>query len=338
MNHLRKLFFIAFALTLVGAFAAVQAPSAQAQAAAPFRIYLAFEDGPTQWYTPGILDILAQYNAKATFFINGYQIEGREEILQRTIREGHALANHLWEEPGFYTGSPDERIIAAYLRTETAMREALGDALPIYDAQPKLFRHPGGSAAPLPYIEGVNVITYNPNVDSDDCGWFLDSSGFYDDDVLANLMGDPVSGGGDRWNVYEYGDGAVVAFHDINRVPGRVLPVFMEAMTAAGATFHALPRPGDAMNTMPVVLGTPPQEGPGVPGYTMPVELRDTAFVRAAPYEGSELLAIGLPAGTHLTATGRNERWYRVSVDGQTGWIWRGNVRPRGAVPNLPYA
>lgn len=309
----------------------------QAQENTQFRVYMAFEDGPTDAYTPQILDILAQYNAKATFFINGYQIAGHEHIMQRTILEGHAIANHLWEEPGFYAGSPDERILEAYWRTENAIREALGDALPIYDAQPKLFRHPGGSIHKLPDIEGVNVITYNPSVDSDDCGWFLDSSGNYDAGVLANLMGDPVSTGGHRWNVFEHGDGVVISFHDINRVTGRVLPIFIEELQQAGATFHALPRPWDAPNTMPIALGTPPQQGQGVDGFSMQVELKDFAYVRTAPNEGAELLVISLPPQTRLTATGRNHSWYRVVIDGQDGWIWRNNVYPRGPVPHLPY-
>ncbi|MFN8374315.1 MAG: hypothetical protein U0694_15735 [Anaerolineae bacterium] len=38
------------------------------------------------------------------------------------------------------------------------------------NAQMKMFWQPGGGAQPLPQIEGVSVITYNWNVDSDDCG------------------------------------------------------------------------------------------------------------------------------------------------------------------------
>ena len=37
-------------------------------------VYLTFDDGPSLYYTPEILDLLEKYNAKATFFVNGYQL------------------------------------------------------------------------------------------------------------------------------------------------------------------------------------------------------------------------------------------------------------------------
>jgi peptidoglycan/xylan/chitin deacetylase (PgdA/CDA1 family) len=113
-------------MAVLAAFLMLPMVTADAQQTGPFRVYLTFEDGPTEWYTPGILDILAQYNAKATFFVNGYQIEGREWVLQRVLREGHAIGNHLWVEPGHYAGADDEVIRESYLRTEQAIRAALG--------------------------------------------------------------------------------------------------------------------------------------------------------------------------------------------------------------------
>ncbi len=72
-----------------------------AQQGGAFRVYLTFEDGPTEVYTNEILDILAHYGAHGTFFPNGYQIAGREAILQRIVSEGHALGNH-WGNVGIY--------------------------------------------------------------------------------------------------------------------------------------------------------------------------------------------------------------------------------------------
>src|SRR3954471_7577451 len=115
--------------TLLG-FASVPITHVNAQSAAPFRVYMTFEDGPTDAYTPQILDTLAQYNAKATFLIAGEQIAGHEALMQREVREGHALVNHLWSEPGVYAGAPDKAVIDSYLKTEEAIRAALGDQLP----------------------------------------------------------------------------------------------------------------------------------------------------------------------------------------------------------------
>mgnify|MGYP000222805588 CR=1 FL=1 len=136
-KRLRYLFASALAACLV--FASVPMSAVNAQSSAPFRVYMTFEDGPTDAYTPQILDLLAQYNAKATFLIAGSQIAGHEGLIQREVREGHALVNHLWSEPGVYAGSPDQAVIDSYLKTEEAIRAALGDQLPRYDAQMKLF-------------------------------------------------------------------------------------------------------------------------------------------------------------------------------------------------------
>jgi peptidoglycan/xylan/chitin deacetylase (PgdA/CDA1 family) len=321
-----------------------------AQSAAPFRVYLTFEDGPTQAYTPQILDTLAQYNAKASFLIGGYQIAGNEALLQREVLEGHAIVNHLWDEPGHYAGTDEDGIRESYLRTETAIRAALGDALPIYESQQKLFWQPGGGSQPLPAIEGVSVITYNMNVDADDCGWWLpddiDLDTFeFDEAVIQNVLGQPVSQGGLRWNAYQYGDGVIIAFHDINRVTPRVLPTILAELQAAGATFHALPRPGDVSGTMPVQIGVPPlyvtdpAAVPGTPGTVLPALVRDEiSRIRTAPSLNSDVLFGGVTPDTTLTAIGRVPGWIQVQYEGQTGWIADFLVDVRGPIPNLPLA
>ena len=57
-------------------------------------IYLTFDDGPTPEITNWTLDILKQYNAKATFFCIGNNIEKYPSIFQDTINEGHTIGNH----------------------------------------------------------------------------------------------------------------------------------------------------------------------------------------------------------------------------------------------------
>lgn len=56
-------------------------------------VALSFDDGPSLW-TEQILDLLAAAGARATFFVCGMAIEGREETLLRCIAEGHEVANH----------------------------------------------------------------------------------------------------------------------------------------------------------------------------------------------------------------------------------------------------
>ncbi len=62
-------------------------------------IALTFDDGPHSTYTPQILDLLSQYDAKATFFVIGERAEKYPEILFRELEEGHEIANHTYTHP-----------------------------------------------------------------------------------------------------------------------------------------------------------------------------------------------------------------------------------------------
>lgn len=310
-----------------------------AQTNVPFRVYLTFEDGPTDAYTPQILDTLAQYGAKATFLINGWQIKGHEALLQREIREGHAIVNHLWEEPGYYAGSDPDKIREAYRRTETAIIEALGADRALYDAQVKMFWQPGGGTQPLPEIEGVQVITYNANVDGDDCGWKLvgvdlDTLAF-DQAVTDNILNVPQSTG-QIYNAYDYGDGVIIALHDINRVTGRILPGVLAELQSAGATFEALPRPWDSVGSMPVHIAEPPAATPGIAGAVMRGQiLLDYARLRNAPTLAGDILNTLAP-DTEVIAIGRAPGWIKVQAGDQLGWIADSLIKVYGPIPSLP--
>jgi delta-lactam-biosynthetic de-N-acetylase len=63
------------------------------------KVALTFDDGPHHEYTPKILDILAQEDVKATFFLIGQNIESGKELVKRAVDEGHTVANHTWTHP-----------------------------------------------------------------------------------------------------------------------------------------------------------------------------------------------------------------------------------------------
>ena len=107
--------------------------------------YLTFDDGPSH-NTPKILDILKQYEIKATFFVIGNSIsEKNRPILERIVAEGHAVGlhanNHVYEE--FYAND------TAYLQDYKALFFTLKEQ---YGIETALFRFPGGSACR--YLEG----------------------------------------------------------------------------------------------------------------------------------------------------------------------------------------
>lgn len=62
-------------------------------------VALTFDDGPNSITTPQALDILKKYKAKATFFMVGKAVAGNEAIIQRVLKEGHAIGNHSWNHP-----------------------------------------------------------------------------------------------------------------------------------------------------------------------------------------------------------------------------------------------
>ncbi|MCQ2117574.1 MAG: polysaccharide deacetylase family protein [Bacteroidales bacterium] len=57
-------------------------------------IFLTFDDGPRPEVTPWVLDLLDKYNAKATFFCIGKNVELFPELYQEIIDRGHAVGNH----------------------------------------------------------------------------------------------------------------------------------------------------------------------------------------------------------------------------------------------------
>ena len=57
-------------------------------------IYLTFDDGPNEKITPWVIDQLALFNAKATFFCVGKQIDFYPQIYQNLHASGHCVANH----------------------------------------------------------------------------------------------------------------------------------------------------------------------------------------------------------------------------------------------------
>lgn len=59
-------------------------------------LHLTFDDGPIPEVTPWVLDQLAQYRAKATFFCVGDNVRKHPDVLDMVRTAGHALGNHTY--------------------------------------------------------------------------------------------------------------------------------------------------------------------------------------------------------------------------------------------------
>lgn len=71
-------------------------------------VYLTFDDGPHPTYTPQVLDLLAKYKAKATFFSVGQQVAANPALVKRMVSEGHKVENHTWNHADLSKAGKDQ--------------------------------------------------------------------------------------------------------------------------------------------------------------------------------------------------------------------------------------
>ncbi len=69
-------------------------------------LVLTYDDGPGPHLTPALLDLLAEYNAKATFFVLGRQALLHPQLLDRILAEGHRLASHGFDHLNAWKSTP----------------------------------------------------------------------------------------------------------------------------------------------------------------------------------------------------------------------------------------
>ena len=98
---------------------------------------LSFDDGPHPKYTDEILDILKQYNIKATFFVLGKHAELYPDIIRKQIQEGHEIGNHSYSHVNLKKASP-KIIKDEYNKTQNIIYS-------ISNIKPKVFRPPYGN-------------------------------------------------------------------------------------------------------------------------------------------------------------------------------------------------
>ena len=104
------------------------------------RVFLTFDDGPSETVTPVVLDTLKKENIKATFFLLGSRVELNPELVKREYNEGHYLASHGYSHVYSQIYASPQSVIDEYNRSVTAIRNAIGDQ----QYNPHLFRFPGG--------------------------------------------------------------------------------------------------------------------------------------------------------------------------------------------------
>lgn len=101
------------------------------------KIYLTFDDGPSI-YTDDILDILKEYDVKATFFVVGKTDDYSKKMYQRIVEEGHTLGMHSYS----HQYSKIYNSVEDFEKDFTKLSKLLYDTT---GYKPSIFRFPGGS-------------------------------------------------------------------------------------------------------------------------------------------------------------------------------------------------
>jgi len=105
-------------------------------------VYLTFDDGPTHVVTDALLDVLKKENVKATFFIVGKEVVGKEVILKRIYNEGHAIGLHTYSHNFKKIYRSEDEFINEMQKASNKIYEVIGSS-------PKIIRFPGGSSKRL---------------------------------------------------------------------------------------------------------------------------------------------------------------------------------------------
>ncbi len=135
----------------------------------PNEVALTFDDGPDPVWTPPILDILKQKDAKATFMVIGEQAQDNVGLLRRYVREGHEIGNHTFTHPDI------SEISQAHLELELNLTERLFESK--LGLKPLYFRPPysidqepdtDDQARPIEIIEKMGYIIIGDKIDTSD--------------------------------------------------------------------------------------------------------------------------------------------------------------------------
>ena len=147
-------------------------------------VYLTFDDGPST-YTDEILDILDEYNVKATFFVCGKPNAKYTELYKRIVNDGHTLGMHSYS----HKYSELYASLDSFKEDTDKLRIFLYETTGVWA---RFYRFPGGSSNTVSkvdmheltgYLEDSDVTFFDWNVSAGD-----DRAGANKDTIYANIV------------------------------------------------------------------------------------------------------------------------------------------------------
>ncbi|WP_017611565.1 polysaccharide deacetylase family protein [Nocardiopsis salina] len=171
-------------------------------------VALTFDDGPGE-HTDRLMDILDEYDARATFYVLGELVGEHPEALERMDEEGHELGNHTWQHDDL-AELPPEEVRQDIARTNDAISEITG-------AEPPTIRPPYGSVD-----DTVSGVVDQPIIlwDVDTQDWQSRDSDKVAEHALTNAE-----------------TGSVVLFHDIHGKSVDAVPDVLDGLHEEGYHF-----------------------------------------------------------------------------------------------------
>lgn len=184
------------------------------------KVYLTFDDGPSS-NTGRILDILAEYNVKATFFVVGKEEEQYQSLYNRIVDEGHTLAMHSYSHKYYEIYQSKE----SYVEDLTKLQEFLYDTTGVWC---RYCRFPGGSSNKVSKVDMHELIAYLDEQDMTYFDWNIVSGDATSDYISA---GDIIRNCTRRLGEF---DEAVILMHDAAEKDSTVeaLPGLIEQIQA----------------------------------------------------------------------------------------------------------
>lgn len=169
-------------------------------------VALTFDDGPGGKSTDKVLEILDQYQSKATFFLLGKNVETGQDKVKKMVASGHQLGNHSWNHPDLTRLSAEE-IRKQIDQTNEVIKTYAGEA-------PTIVRVPYGAINNLVKQE-VKYPLINWNIDTLD--WKTRNAQKTYDHVMSHVH-----------------DGSIVLMHDIHAPTADAVALLVPALIEKG--------------------------------------------------------------------------------------------------------
>jgi peptidoglycan/xylan/chitin deacetylase (PgdA/CDA1 family) len=287
--------------------AALPATTAQGQSI----VYLTFDDGPNPPFTQGMLETLARYGAKATFFEVGQQVKAFPAVVREVASAGHYVANHTFDHHTL-EGISRQNFVQEAQETRGLILDAAGSVFGL-DHDVRYLRPPYGAtdANTREFAAALGYTLVLWDVDPQD--WRRPGTAQIASHVLSHVH-----------------PGAIVLMHDGGGPRDQsvaALDTILREIAAGGYVSHTI---FDRFNGTPAAPGAPAAPaapaGPGAPGTLRVTGTGGSGLnIHGAPSRSAPVV-VAVTEGTVLTDLGGSQEadglsWRQVrTAGGATGW------------------